>query len=106
LLNVLQAITDWGNAVSAESQSLTQYNGQLAILEQETGTILETHGIRFFEERFLSLGPLGRVGRLRDYPQSTPPTPNEAKYPPSTKPAENFFDLRDPLKSLPGAPKK
>src|SRR5262249_31988849 len=84
-LDVLQAITDWGNAVSAESQALTQYNGELAALEQETGTILETHGIRFFEERFLSLGPLGRVGRMRDYPQATPPTPNEPKYPPSTK---------------------
>ena len=99
-LDVLQAITDWGNAVSAESQALTQYNGELAALEQETGTILETHGIRFFEERFMSLGPLGRVGRTRDYPQATPPTPNEPKYPPSTKPAENFFDLRDPLKGL------
>jgi outer membrane protein TolC len=106
-LDLLQAITDWGNAVSAESQALTQYNGQLAVLEQETGTILETHGIRFFEERFLSLSPLGRVGRMRDYPQSTPPTPNEPKYPQSTKPAENFFDLRDPLKSIPKrAPEK
>ncbi len=106
-LEVLQAITDWGNAVSAESQALAQYNGELAALEQETGTILETHGIRFFEERFMSLGPLGRVGRMRDYPQATPPTPNEPKYPPSTKPAENFFDLRDPLKALPdSSPKK
>jgi outer membrane protein TolC len=106
-LDVLQAITDWGNAVSAESQALTQYNGELAALEQETGTLLETHGIRFFEERFMSLGPLGHVGRLRDYPQSVPPTQNEPKYPPSTKPAENFFDLRDPLKGLLGAdPKK
>jgi len=106
-LEVLQAITDWGNAVSAESQTLTQYNGELAALEQETGTILETHGIRFFEERFMSLGPLGRVGRMRDYPQATPPTPNEPKYPPSSKPAENFFDLRDPLKAQPdSSPKK
>jgi outer membrane protein TolC len=102
-LDVLQAITDWGNAVSAESQALTQYNAQLALLEQETGTILETHGIRFFEERFMSLGPLGRPGRMKDFPQATPPTPNEPRYPPSTKPAENFFELRDPLKSLPGS---
>jgi outer membrane protein TolC len=100
-LDVLQAITDWGNAVSAESQALTQYNGELAALEQETGTILETHGIRFFEERFMSLGPLGRVGRMRDYPQSMPPTPNEAKYPQSKTPGENFFDLRDPLNTKP-----
>jgi outer membrane protein TolC len=100
-LDYLQAITDWGNAVSAESQSLTQYDGELALLEQETGTILETHGIRFFEERFMSLGPLGRIGRLRDYPQSVPPTPNEPKYPESKTPAENFFDLQDPLKTKP-----
>jgi outer membrane protein TolC len=105
-LEVLQAITDWGNAVSAESQTLTQYNGELAALEQETGTILETHGIRFFEERFMSLGPLGRVGRMRDYPQATPPTPNEPRYPPSTRPAENFFDLRDPLKAQPDSSPK
>jgi outer membrane protein TolC len=106
-LDVLQAITDWGNAVSAESQALTQYNGELAALEQETGTILETHGIRFFEERYMSLGPLGHVGRRRDYPQAMPPTPNEPRYPPSTKPAENFFDLQDPLKEKPApGPKK
>jgi outer membrane protein TolC len=98
-LEVLQAITDWVNAVSAESQSLTQYNGELALLEQETGTILESHGIRFFEERFMSLGPLGRVGRMRDYPQSMPPTPNEPKYPQAKNPAENFFELQDPLKT-------
>lgn len=106
-LEVLQAITDWGNAVSAESQALTQYNGELAALEQDTGTILETHGIRFFEERFLSLGPLGRVGRMWDYPQSMPPTPNEPKYPQAKTPAENFFELQDPLKTKPAeAPKK
>lgn len=105
-LDVLQAITDWGNAVSAESQALTQYNGELAALEQDTGTILETHGIRFFEERFLSLGPLGRVGRMRDYPQSMPPTPNESKYPQAKTPAENFFDLEDPLKALERSLKK
>jgi len=106
-LDVLQAITDWGNAVSAESQSLTQYDGELALLEQETGTILETHSIRFFEERFMSLGPLGRIGRTRDYPQSMPPTPNEPKYPQAKNPAENFFDLQDPLKTkLEETPKK
>jgi outer membrane protein TolC len=106
-LEVLQAITDWGNAVSAESQSLAQYNGELALLEQETGTILESHGIRFFEERYMSLGPLGRGGRMRDYLQSMPPTPNEPKYPQAKTPAENFFELQDPLKLLPdSSPKK
>jgi outer membrane protein TolC len=101
LLNVLQAITDWGNAVSSESQSLTQYNTELANLEQDTGTILEAHGIRFYEERYGTLGPLGRLVRLRDYPQAMPPGPNEPKYPKSKLPGENFFNLEDPLKPKP-----
>jgi outer membrane protein TolC len=101
LLNVLQAITDWGNAVSSESQALTQYNTELANLEQETGTILESHGIRFAEERYASLGPLGGLGKKKDYPRSTRPGPNQPKYPTSARPAENFFDLEDPLKSNP-----
>ncbi|HAD60459.1 MAG TPA: hypothetical protein DCG12_14540, partial [Planctomycetaceae bacterium] len=50
-LNVLQAITDWGNAVSSEATALTGYNSTLATLERETGTILDTHGIVFNEER-------------------------------------------------------
>ena len=37
-LNVLQAITDWGNAVSSEAQFLTLYNMELANLERETGS--------------------------------------------------------------------
>ncbi|HEV3203588.1 MAG TPA: hypothetical protein VGY77_04360, partial [Gemmataceae bacterium] len=102
-LNVLQAITDWGNAVSSESQALTQYNTELANLEQETGTILESHGIRFAEERYASLGPLGGLGKKKDYPRSTPPGPNQPKYPTAARPAENFFDLEDPLKSKPEA---
>jgi outer membrane protein TolC len=101
LLNVLQAITDWGNAVSAESQALTQYNTELANLEVETGTILETHGIRFYEERYRSLGPLAGLGHKKEYPEATPPTPNQAVYPQSSKPAEEFFDLEDPLKPRP-----
>jgi outer membrane protein TolC len=101
LLNVLQAITDWGNAVSSEAQALTQYNTELANLEQTTGTILEAHRIRFYEERYGTLGPLGRRGRLRDYPQAMPPGPNEPKYPKSKQPGENFFNLEDPLKAKP-----
>jgi outer membrane protein TolC len=101
LLNLLTAITDWANAVSSESQALTQYNTELANLEQDTGTILEAHGIRFYEERYGTLGPLGRLGRLRDYPQAMPPGPNEPKYPKSKQPGENFFDLEDPLKPKP-----
>jgi outer membrane protein TolC len=104
LLNVLQAITDWGNAVSSESQALTQYNTELANLEFETGTILETHGIRFFEERYCSLGPLGELGRKKKYPAALPPGPNENRYPQGTSPAENIFELEDPLKPKPESP--
>lgn len=56
-INALQAITEWGNSVSQEAQSITQYNTELANVERETGTILETHGIYFAEERYGSLGP-------------------------------------------------
>ena len=80
-LNVLQAITDWGNAVSSEAQALAQYNTELARLERETGTILETHGVRFFEERFQSIGPLGRVAKPVPYPEAAPPGPNANRYP-------------------------
>ncbi|MHB1036168.1 MAG: TolC family protein [Pirellulales bacterium] len=102
-LNVLQAITDWGNAVNAEAQALTQYNTQLATLEQETGTILETHGIRFAEERYCSIGPLGRAFADRPYPMAEPPGPNANRYPASNEPAENAFDLRDPIPIRSGA---
>ena len=64
-INALQAITDWGNAVSAEARSITQYNTELANIERESGTILETHGIVFFEERYSSLGPVGLLGLRR-----------------------------------------
>ncbi len=75
-LVVLLAITDWGNAVSAQAQTLLQYNTELANLERRTGTILETHGVRFYEERFGAISPLGRLLRGAYYPQSLPPTMN------------------------------
>jgi outer membrane protein TolC len=111
-LDVLQAITDWGNAVSAEAQALTQYNAELANLERQTGTILETHGIYFFEERFASIGPLGRLAGPRHYPASNPPSPNVDLYPTMERPAENFFDLQAPTirkaeaPDLPALPEK
>jgi outer membrane protein TolC len=95
-LNVLQAITDWGNAVSAEAQALTQYNTELATLERQTGTILETHGVHFYEERFASIGPLGRLAKPRSYPLSLPPGMNANRYPTMSTPAENVFDLKGP----------
>jgi outer membrane protein TolC len=97
-LNVLQAITDWGNAVSAEAQTLAQYNSELANLERQTGTILETHGIYFHEESQAAIGPLGHLAEPRYYPSSLRPGPNTSRYPVTTQPAENFFDLEAPIK--------
>lgn len=96
-VEVLLAITDWGNTISAEAAALTNYNTELANLETETGTILEAHGIAFFEERNGHLGPLGKFGKPKPYPAATPPTPNTDRYSGGTEPAENFFDLSDPL---------
>ncbi|MCY2991076.1 MAG: TolC family protein [Planctomycetota bacterium] len=75
-VNVLLAITDWGNAVNSEYQALVQYNTELATLERQTGTILETHGVRFYEERYGSIGPLGRLFDNWCYPRDMRPTPN------------------------------
>jgi hypothetical protein len=97
---VLQAIVDWGNAVSSEAQSLARYNLELAKLEQETGTILESHGIAFYEERFGSLGPLGRLGHDRCYPAAMPPSEGIDRYPSGDRPSEESFDLQDPLEDL------
>jgi len=94
-VEVLVAISDWGNAVTSEARALTQYNTLLAELELQTGTILETHGIRFYEERYGSIGPLGRLFPPACFPQSTPPTPNADRYPPSDRPAEQAFNLED-----------
>lgn len=96
-LNVLQAITNWGNAVQSEAQSLALYNTELANLERETGTILETHGIRFLEERFCSIGPLGRTFRERPYPMSSPLEPNADRYPAASEPAESAFTREERL---------
>lgn len=95
-LNVLQAITDWGNAVSQEARSVTQYNTELANIERQSGTILESHGIVFYEERYQSLGPLGRAGPCRDYPaQLRALGDDQARYPDSGQPADAAFDLKD-----------
>ena len=96
-LNVLLAITDWGNAIRNEASAVTQYNTLLAELERQTGTILETHGIRFYEERYGSIGPLGRLHPAVCYPERNPPTPNADRYPPGNRPAEEFFNLKEPV---------
>jgi outer membrane protein TolC len=95
-LNVLQAIADWGNTISSEAQLLLQYNIELANLERRTGTILQTHGIRFYEEQFGSIGPLGRWHSPRFYPDSVGPTLNGDIYESGDVPAEESFDLTVP----------
>jgi len=94
---VLQAIVDWGNSVSAEAQSLSLYNTEIARLELETGTILQTHNVVFFEERFRSIGPMGRLGEEKCYPRSQPPSASVARYEGGDKPSEEYFDLEDPV---------
>jgi outer membrane protein TolC len=103
-INVLQAITDWGNAVSSEAQSLTQYNTELANLERQTGTILESHGITFYEERYGSIGPLGRL-HPRCYPSRVVPAADGSRYPTTHEPAEQRFDLETPAKPSTGESK-
>ena len=99
-INVQQAVTDWGNLISAEANSLTQYNTQLATLERQTGTILETHAVLFYEERFGSIGPLGRFCDDVCYPLNMRPTPNAERYPASEQPSEESFDLQKPVNLL------
>jgi outer membrane protein TolC len=96
ILNVLQAVTDWGNAVSSEAQQLVNYNVALANLERETGTILETHGLVFFEERFRAAGPLLLPSHDRLYPSATVPAGSPQRYPGTGEPGENAFDLKSP----------
>jgi len=96
LLNLLQAINSWGDAVSAEAQALLQYNTELANLEQQTGTILETHSVRFYEERFDAIGPLGRVFPDHMYPGTNPPELNLDRYPAGERPSEEAFNLETP----------
>jgi outer membrane protein TolC len=95
-LNVLQALNDWGTAVSSEAQQLLTYNIELAALERQTGTILDTHGLVFYEERCRAAGPLGILGHGRMYPSAIVPGGSPQRYPGTGKPAENAFDLTNP----------
>ena len=95
-LNVLQALNDWGTAVSSEAQQLLNYNVALAALERRTGTILETHGLVFNEERFRAAGPLLVPCCDRQYPWAEVPYGSPQLYPGTGEPAENSFDLRNP----------
>jgi Outer membrane efflux protein len=99
-LNALQALNDWGNAVSSEAQALTNYNIALATLERQTGTILETHGVVFVEERFQAVGPLLLFGPDRCYSKAIRPAEVGQRYPSQTEPSEEYFDLKNPIDSL------
>jgi outer membrane protein TolC len=105
-LNVLQALNDWGNAVSSEALQLLTYNVTLATLERQTGTILDTHGLVFVEERFRAAGPLGILGPGRLYPAAEIPVGSPQRYPATDEPSENAFDLRNPAPRKAKPPEK
>jgi outer membrane protein TolC len=100
-LDVLQALNDWGSAVASEAQALTNYNVLLATLERQTGTILETHGLVFIEERFQAAGPMILHEDVRDYPRDLKPKGEPTQYPSSGQPGENAFDLKRPDVKVP-----
>jgi outer membrane protein TolC len=93
-LNVLQALNDFGNAVSSEAGALVAYNVALGTLERQTGTILETHGLVFVEERNQFAGPI--PGHPRYYATDQPAAGTPDRYPGTGQPGENSFDLRNP----------
>jgi outer membrane protein TolC len=95
-LTVLQALNDWGNAVNSEAAALLSFNVGLATLEKRTGTILETHGLVFHEERFRAAGPLLLPSHQRLYPSAIVPVGSPHLYPGRNEPAEDSFDLRNP----------
>ena len=94
-LTVLQAINDWGNAITSEAGALLSYNIALATLERQTGTILEEHGLVFHEERFRAAGPLGR-SHPRQYPAAIVPGSTIDRHQGLDEPSENSFELRNP----------
>ncbi|MGV2340663.1 MAG UNVERIFIED_CONTAM: hypothetical protein LVR18_43985 [Planctomycetaceae bacterium] len=105
LLSELLAITDWANAVSAEAQALTAYNTDLASLEQQSGTILETHGIRFVEERYGSIGPHGWcLDETQNYPLGLKSGENAARYEAGKQASEEAFELNDFQRNAPQPP--
>ncbi len=97
-LTVLQALNDWGSAIRSEARALVDYNILLATLERQTGTILETHGLVFIEERFQAAGPMCFPGHGtdRDYPKDLKPSGDPKRYPDNGQPGENTFDLMKP----------
>lgn len=92
-LNLLQAIADWGSSVSSEVDALARFNTELANLERQTGTILETHSVYFEQDKFCAPGPLGPRKPV-EYPRTMQPTPNANRYGAESSPPENeYFDV-------------
>jgi outer membrane protein TolC len=91
-LNVLQAISGWGDAVTSEARALARYNLELANLERDAGTILEFHGIELLGHNYISRGPFAPFHAGDCYPNSTRPSPNTDRYSAGTSPAETQFD--------------
>ncbi len=92
-LNVLQAITSWGDSVSAEARALASYNAAFATLERDTGWILELHGVTLTGENYVSRGPLAPLHDGHTYPHSARPTPNVDRYPQGIQPADHALDF-------------
>lgn len=91
-LEVLQAITAWGDAVRAEARTLAEYNLEKANLERETGMILEFHGVELLGQNYHSRGPLAPLNDGRGYPHNVHPNPNQPRYPAGSQPAEKGFE--------------
>ncbi|MSR51670.1 MAG: TolC family protein [Gemmataceae bacterium] len=96
-LNVLQALNAWGDAINSEARTLINYNVLLTNLERQTGTILETHGLVFIEERFQAAGPLCLAGHDQEYPRQLTAKGEPSVFPSTGKPGENAFDLKIPV---------
>ena len=102
-LNVLQAVTDWGNAINSEANALAQYNGEIANLSLQRGTILEEHGVVFQEELYGSVGPFGVCPdqpysqtdymNCQCYPGSTAVAGMTPQYSDGGRAAEESFEL-------------
>lgn len=97
IVDFLLALNTWASSVTSEARAITQLNSTLATLEAESGTILETHGVRMFEERYCSLGPLGRFHKGRQYPSAVRPTENATRYADGAEASENAFNLQVPV---------
>ncbi|MEM8679268.1 MAG: TolC family protein, partial [Planctomycetota bacterium] len=97
VLNLLQAVTDWGNAVSSEAQAISQYNAELANLDRQIGLLLERHDIAFDEAGYRSIGPCWPWKQDPCYARALPLTGNAPRYQDTQQPADDAFNLQRPV---------